>query len=59
MPVMESVIAPRILFAIVSYESVSKIREFGSTADLDIFAVGSRRDRMRLDGAAKMNSLDG
>jgi len=35
----------------ISYESVSRIREFGSVADLDIFTVGSRRERIRLDGA--------
>ena len=50
---IESVTAARIRFAIVSYESVSRIREFRSAADLDIFAVGSRRERIRLDGAAK------
>ena len=31
--------------------NVSRMREFGSAADLDIFAVASRRERMRLDGA--------
>ena len=44
MPDIESV-------AMVSYELVSKIREFGSIADLDIFAVGSQRLRTRLDSA--------
>jgi hypothetical protein len=35
----------------ISYGSVSRMREFGSTADLDIFAVTSRRERVRMDGA--------
>jgi len=51
MPEMESVTALRTRLAMVSNESVSKMREFGSIADLDIFAVGSRKERMRLDGA--------
>ena len=39
--------APRIRLTMVSRGSVSKMREFGSTADLDIFAVTSRRERTR------------
>ena len=51
MPDIELVTAPRPRLAMVSYESVSKIREFVSIADLDIFAVGSQRERMCLDSA--------
>jgi len=50
MPEMESVTALRTRSSeMVSYESVSKTREFGSIKDSDIFAVGSRRERMRLN----------
>ena len=44
---IESVSALRIRLVMVSYESVSKIREFESIADLEIFALESRSERMR------------
>ena len=54
MPEMELVTALRIRLTMVSYGSVGRMCEFGSTVVLDIFAVTSRRERMRLDGAAKL-----
>jgi hypothetical protein len=49
MPDIESVVALWIRLMMDLCESVSKIREFGSIADLDIFrvAVGSRSEGMR------------
>ena len=51
MPEMVSVTALRIRLTIISYESVSRMREFGSTADLDIFSVTSQRERAHMDGS--------
>jgi hypothetical protein len=45
-PEIQSVTAPRIRLEIVSCESVSKICNFGSIADLDIFAMGSQREKV-------------
>jgi len=49
-PEIEPVMALRIRLAMISYGSVSRMREFGSTADLNIFSMTSRRERVRLDG---------
>ena len=50
-PEMESVTALRIRLTMISYGSVNRMREFGSTAYLGIFAVTFRRERVRMDGA--------
>ena len=50
MPSVESVIADLILERMVDEESVIVILEEAFGADLDIFAKGSRRDRIRFDG---------
>jgi len=39
-------------------QSVSRMCEFGSMVNLDIFTVGSRREGMRFDGAVN-GELDG
>lgn len=49
-PGVESVIADFMLERIVDEESVIVILEEAFGADLDIFAEGSRSDRIRLDG---------
>jgi len=49
-PSVESVTADLILDRIVDAESVIVIREEAFGADFDIFADGSRSDRIRLDG---------
>ena len=54
MPEVESVTVLRIRLTMTSCGSVNRMREFGSTADPDIFAVTSRRERIRLDGAEKL-----
>jgi len=48
---VESVMALRILRVISSAVSVRMMRDLGSAADLDIFCVGSRRERILLAGA--------
>jgi len=48
---IESVTAERIFLKMEDGESVSMMREVGSGADLDIFWVGSRRERIRGEGA--------
>jgi hypothetical protein len=42
----------------ISCESVSRMREFGSIVNLDVFTVGSQRERIRSDGAVN-EGLDG
>jgi hypothetical protein len=49
-PGVESVIADLILERIADKESVIVILEEAFGADLDIFAEGSRSDRIRFDG---------
>jgi len=50
MPGVESVIADFIFERMVDDESVIVILEEAFGADFDIFADGSRRDRIRFDG---------
>jgi hypothetical protein len=50
-PCIESVTAPLNLLCISEVESVRRIREETFGADFDILAVGSLRDRTRLQGA--------
>jgi len=53
MPGIESVTANRILDSICLGESVRRMREAVSGDDLDILEVGSRRERIRFEGAGK------
>ena len=48
---MESVTAEASLDWMVLGESVRRIRDLGSVADLDILVVGCRRDMIRFAGA--------
>ena len=43
-PEMESVTSLRIHSTMISCESVSRMREFGSIVNLDVFTVGSQRE---------------
>lgn len=50
-PKIESVTEDRSFFWIISAVSVMRMRELASGDDFDIFCDGSRRERMRFEGA--------